>query len=124
MKIDKTKRRRQRPPLKFSIKATWKQIFIIVLILGVIVTIPLAFEYFNNPNRQPIGEAVDQLVDKFKLESSDENTPFLITLPLINKEIDISILKQNPQLITFAGAGFIFIALIVGITLLRNIKKK
>ena len=112
-------------PFKPEIKINFKQIILIILILGTIACIPFVISYIQNPDKRSIGEIVETTIASFKISTVTEaDTPFTLTIPIITQEIDITILKKNPQLITYSGLGFVAFAVLIGITLMRSLAKK
>jgi len=110
-----------RKPFKLSIQTNRRQIFVIAIILVFIVSIPLAIDYFQNPNKVNIKESITSTFQKLKpVQQQNDDTQYIVTLPIVQKEVDVSVLKKNPQILIYIGIGFFIIAMIVGITLLRN----
>jgi hypothetical protein len=114
----------EREPFKLSIQTNRRQIFVIVIILLFIVLIPLTIDYIQNPDKVNIKESITSTFQKLKpVQQQSDKTQYFITLPIVQKEVDVSVLKNNPQILIYAGIGFFIIAMIIGITLLRNISR-
>jgi hypothetical protein len=112
------------PKFRFSVKIDFKQTLLIGLILSIFIAIPIVVNYLQNPNRRPIDEILSQTVESIKIKSYDTDSPFMINIPIVNKELDLTILKQNPQLLIFAGIIFGVFSMLTAITLLRGSNKR
>lgn len=108
---------------KPSIQVNLKQVIIIAIILLLIASIPFVYSYLTNPDSKSFSQIVDKTIASFSIETKETDSPMTMTLPLIGAEIDLTIIQQNPQLLVYGGAIFVFIALLIGITLIRNLKK-
>lgn len=111
------------PHFKPSIKVDFKQIVIIILILSVFVAIPFIINYVQNPNKGSIKETITQTIESFKIKTFETDSPFTVNIPIINKDVDLTIIKQNPQLVTYIGLGMIAVAILVGIALIKNLRR-
>ncbi len=105
---------------KPSLKVNFKQIIVIILILSAFAFIPFVVNYINNPDKTSIKEIFTQTIESFKIKTTKTDEPFLVEIPIIEKNIDLTVLKQNPQLLTYSGLGFISISIILGIALIKH----
>jgi hypothetical protein len=104
-------------------KVTTKQVIIIVLLVSCFISIPFIVDYLQSPEKVSLQESISTTFENLKFKYEETDQPFMIKLPIINTEINLTVFKQNPQLITYIGLGFVTISLIMGITLLRNMRK-
>lgn len=112
-------------PFKPSVKVSWKQIFLIILILVLVFCIPFVIQYIRNPDQSVIKNVVTTVTSKINLKSSDLDTsPSIIEIPLIHKQIDVSVVKENPYLIVYVGLGLVVVAIIMGIGIMRNLLRR
>lgn len=103
---------------KPSISVTAGQIAAIIFILLVIVSIPLIWAYISNPEKKPIDEIISGVFDSLGASGGEEE--WRVRLPVIGSELNLSIFKQNPQLVIFIGIVCIVLAMILAISLIRN----
>ncbi|MBN2016361.1 hypothetical protein JW766_06060 [Candidatus Dojkabacteria bacterium] len=107
-----------------SIQVNCKQLFVIACILGLFILIPSTISYLLNPDRKPVDETFSLVLKSLKIETYDTDSPLMLTIPLVNKEVNLTVFKQNPQLIIAVGAVLAVFALIIAITLVRNLRRK
>jgi len=107
-----------------SISVTRGQIFAIIVIITIIIAVPFIVGYVANPERKPISEIAENIIEYAKIDTTTDEEEWKVTLPLIHSEVNLTIFKQNPQLVLFAGVVFIIIAVILSITLIRNSLRK
>jgi hypothetical protein len=115
----------EKKTFKAEIKVNFKQVIIIILLLGLIASIPFIVTYIQNPDKKNISELVSITLEDMNFSSvTAEDEPFLITIPLINAQIDLTILKKNPQLFFFIGGVLFFFSVLMVITLARVLLRK
>lgn len=122
MSQDKQKNYFKHQIFKPSININSKQVITIIIILLVFVSIPFVINYFQSPNKGAIKETIAQTVESFKIKTFETDSPFTVNIPIINKDLDLTIIKQNPQLVTYIGLGMITVAILVGIALIKNLR--
>jgi hypothetical protein len=108
---------------KISFKVNSKQIIAIIIITIIFVLIPFVISYISNPDKKNINEIVKQTIESFKIKSYETDSPFIVTIPIINKRVNLTIIKQNPQLVIYGGLFLFTISIIIGISLITNISK-
>jgi hypothetical protein len=104
-------------------KVTIKQVVLIIVILACFAAIPFVVYYIKSPDKVSIEESISNTLQNLKFKNEETNQPFMVKLPLTNTEVNLTIVKQNPQLISYFGIGCVSVSLIVGITLLRDMRK-
>ncbi|MDD3647457.1 MAG: hypothetical protein PHS44_03085 [Candidatus Dojkabacteria bacterium] len=100
-----------------SIKITLLQAVVIITTLSVIAAVPVVIEHFFLADKDS-GSVTKEIA---KSPGSDE---FVLQLPVTGTNLDLSAVKKNPQLITYAGLAFISIAILVGMSLVKNMLRK
>ena len=114
----------QDPYFKPSVSINFKQIIIIVVVLGAILSIPLIISFVSNKERESLKESFSKTLAGFKISTDKEvDSPFVLTIPVINTEVDLTILKQNPQLVVYIGLGLVTLSILIGITLIRSLMR-
>ena len=108
---------------KISFKANSKQLIAIIIIIIIFILIPFIISYIGNPDKRNITEIIKTTTESFKIKNYETDSPFLITIPIVNKSINLTIIKQNPQLVTYTGLFLFTVAIIIGISLISNITK-
>ena len=103
-----------------SVSVNPKQLIIGILVLGIIIATPLLYSYYRNPNRTSITQTISEFVNDLKAEDGGDTQT--VNIPIVNKQIDISVLQRNPQLLMYVGIIFFVFALLIGITLFRSIR--
>jgi len=111
-----------KPPSKFrlSLKVNIKQIIIILGTLVIIALIPIIISFLLNPEGGSITERISNAFESFELNTEDQGEKQTFTIPLLNQEIDISLLKSNPQLVIFIGIALILISIVIIMTLVKR----
>lgn len=109
---------------KISLKTNFKQVIVIIIVLALILSIPFIITYIQSPTKISVKESITQTIDSFKSTTSSNGDEFILTVPIINLDLNLSILKKNPKLLTYAGLAFLSLAILIGITLLKNLFKK
>jgi len=110
----------QEPAFKPTFKATKGQIFFAVLIMLIILSIPFLYSYFRNPNRTSVGEFMNRPISQI-IKIKHEEGPTYIEIPVVKKQVDVSVIKENPMLLVYFGIFMFIVAVIIGITLMRNL---
>jgi len=82
--------------------------------------IPLLISFLLNPEGGSITERVSNAFDSFRLNTEDQGEKQTLTVPLINKDVDISLFKSNPQLVIFIGIALILISIVIIMTLVKR----
>lgn len=108
---------------RLSLDINFKQIIVILLILAILFSIPLAVGYIQSPDKTSLNEILNSTVETFRLKTEETDSPFMLTIPVVNTDVDLTIVKQNPQLITYAGLFFVTISILIGIALIKNLRK-
>jgi hypothetical protein len=111
------------PYFKPSVKVDAKQIIIIIVILATIAAIPFVINFVRSGGSSSFSQTISDTLEDFKIKTGDDDSPFLVTIPIINTELNLTVVKQNPQLVIYLGLAFITIAILVGVTLIRSLSK-
>lgn len=112
------------PYFKPSVTVDVKQVVIIILVLAVIAATPFIIRFVKSGGSSSIGDIVRETIESFKITTDTEvDSPFIVTIPVINTDVNLTVIKQNPQIITYLGLGFVTGAILVGITLIRSLWK-
>lgn len=117
-------KKEKKTKFKISLKTNFKQVIVIVFLLGLILSIPFIITYIQSPTKISVKESISQTIESFKPATSSNGDEFIVTLPLLNTDLNLSILKKNPKLLTYAGLALLSLAILIGITILKNIFKK
>ena len=102
-----------------SININPTQLIISLIILGIIVAVPIFYNYYRNPDRTSIRKTADEVVETVK---QDDSQPLILTIPIVEKELDLTIVRKNPNLIMYLGISFFFISIILGLAIVKNIR--
>lgn len=116
--------KKEKTKFRISLKTNFKQIIVIIFILAFILSIPFIVNYIQSPTKISLKENITQTMESFKPSTISNGDEFLVTLPLVNVDLNLSIIKKNPKLLTYAGLAFLSLAILIGITLPKNIFKK
>ncbi|MBU0975442.1 MAG: hypothetical protein ABIE03_03790 [Patescibacteria group bacterium] len=100
-----------------SFRITLLQGVVIFITLAVIAAVPASIEYLINSNHKSSNEVAEVPGDNYTEQ-------FIVKLPVTGTDIDLSAVKKNPQLITYAGLGFISVAILVGMSFAKNMLGK
>jgi len=107
-----------------SFQVNFKQIIVIIFILAIILSIPFIINYISSPTKISIKDSISQTIKSIKTPSSSSDDEFIVTIPLLNTNVDLSILKKNPKLLTYAGLALLSLAILIAISLVKNLLKK
>lgn len=110
--------------IKPTVKVDFKQIIIIVLIILLFISIPFIISYVQNPEKRSVSDIISHTFESFKIKSLETEEPYIFKVPLFNTDLDLTVVKQNPMLVTYAGVVLLFISTLITITLIRNIRRK
>ncbi len=107
-----------------SINIPGKQLLFAIIIIGLIILIPIAINYFSNPDRTPMSQTIEEVAQTLDIETEvSEENQLTVSIPLVNQSLNLGLLKQNPQLAIYVGLGLFGIAILTGITLIRSLKR-
>lgn len=109
---------------RLSINTNKKQLVIMALIVLVFISVPIIVAFIQNPQMIDVGGKFEGIREILLQSGSADTSPLVITIPIVGKQVNLTILKRNPQLIIFGGLGLLVIAMIFGVTLLRNLGRK
>jgi hypothetical protein len=105
---------------KPEVKTNKRQITIIIIIIIIFITVPLAYTLFRSVSGNPF-ETFTNLIQQ---DTADTNDPLMFTIPILNTEIDLTIFRENPQLLIFGGIALTALSVLIGITLIRSFMKE
>lgn len=116
-------------PSKFNtfqptFKVNLKTCIVIIAVLGIIAAIPFIVNYIQNPEKRTPKEIIAQTVEDFTPEIDPEGDQLILTIPFTSLSLNLTVFKQNPQLIMYAGGGFLLIAGILFIALTKNFVRR
>jgi hypothetical protein len=108
---------------KPSLHVNFKQVIIIVVILAIIVSIPFIIGFVQNPEK--LSNVVADIKDDFQIKtnSADSKDSLIVTLPIVPVKVNLTIFKQNPQLLTYFGLACIALAILIAITIARSMRR-
>ncbi len=114
----------EKKKFRISLKTNFKQVIVIIFTLAFILSIPFIVNYIQSPTKISLKENISQTIESFKPSTTSNGDEFIVTLPLINTDVNLSIIKKNPKLLTYAGLALLSLAILIAITILKNIFKK
>lgn len=113
------------PYFKPSVKIDFKTLIIIIIVLGLIFSIPFLISFIRSGGTGSLGETFKETLAGFKISTEgDSGNPFIITIPILNVDLNLTVVKQNPRLIVYVGLALFSMAILIGITLIRSLAKK
>ena len=113
------------PYFKPSVDVDLKTIIIIIVVLVIILSSPFVIGFIRSGGTSSLGETFKETLAGFKISQVQEGEePFIITIPIVATEVNLTVVKQNPQLIVYIGLVLFTVAILVGITLIRILMKQ
>lgn len=106
------------PCFKLSIDINFKKFVVTVILLATILGTPFIINYAKNKEESSLSHVLGEFTASEEVEDR-----FIITLPLINIDLDLTIIKQNSQVVVYIGFGLVAVALIVGVVLIKRLLK-
>ena len=117
-------KKERKSKFRVSLNTNFKQVIVIIIVLSLILSIPFVINYIQSPTKISLKENIAQTIESFKTSTSSNVEEFIVTLPILNVDINLSVIKKNPKLLTYAGLAFLSLAILIGISLVKNIIKK
>lgn len=111
---------KQSSKFRLSFKVNAKQILIIIFTLIILASIPILISFLLNPEGGSVMDRVSHAFESFKLNPEGEDSTKTFTIPLIDKDVNISVLHRNPQLVIFIGIALIIISIVTVMRLARR----
>ena len=108
---------------KPSVSVNFRQLVTIVFIFIIILSIPFIYQFITDSEIHSLNDLFAHTINSLKIDTTTETSQLIFNVPLLNVPIDLTVLRRNPQLLIYGGLMLIIFAILIGITLIRDLSK-
>ncbi len=102
-----------------SLGVNVKQFVVAAVTLILVLALPFIYTYVKDPNKKSIRHLISSTIEGSGAYSEGEES-FVVNIPVVNYQVDLSVVERNPQLLIYVGVVFLVIAFLIIISLVRN----